>query len=474
MQKGGHIMNETKKTKKWQEQEALNRFQMIAPLLDEAIDQSKKLQLRKMQAEKYGISIRTLYRYESAYKSNQFEGLKPKGAQERVSKNLPDNFQELLTESIQLKREVPTRSVAQIILILEMEGYVEHGSLKRSTLQRHLYKAGFGKKQMKKYNEARKSSSKRFCKPNRMMLAEADIKFGPKLPIGKGNSMVQTYLSVIIDNHSKLILDSKFYDNQNAEIIEDSYKRAILKHGKMDAAYHDNGGQYTSKQLLNSLSQLGIRVLFAKPYAPQSKGGVEVFNRAVSSFILEAKAQKIKTLDVLNAYWTAWLEEYYHSKSHAGICEYYKSLGTPVPEEGISPRVEWNRDSRALTFLDVEVVGKAFLHQDKRIVDKGACISFRGLKYEVSASLIGATVEIHYDPMKPEILTVYYPGIEPFEANPIRIGSFCDPTPELPECMIPKEPETSRFLEGLMDKHKRNQELKANALSFGSYRKEER
>lgn len=41
---------------------------------------------------------------------------------------------------------------------------MEPGILKRSTLQRHLYDAGFGKKQMKKYTDARASSTKRYCK----------------------------------------------------------------------------------------------------------------------------------------------------------------------------------------------------------------------------------------------------------------------------------------------------------------------
>lgn len=100
------------------------------------------------------------------------------------AQSLPENFEELVSEAIQLKREVPSRSVAQIILILEMEELVPPGILKRSTMQRYLYKSGFGKKQMKKYTDARKSSSKRFCKPHRMMLVESDIKYGLKLPIG--------------------------------------------------------------------------------------------------------------------------------------------------------------------------------------------------------------------------------------------------------------------------------------------------
>nr|WP_275955358.1 hypothetical protein [Mediterraneibacter glycyrrhizinilyticus] len=40
------------------------------------------------------------------------------------------------------------------------------GVLKRSTMERYLYKAGFGVRQMQLYNDAWKSSSKRFCSPS--------------------------------------------------------------------------------------------------------------------------------------------------------------------------------------------------------------------------------------------------------------------------------------------------------------------
>lgn len=86
----------------------------------------------------------------------------------------------------------------------------------------------------------------------------------------------------------------------------------------------------------------------AKPYSPQSKGGVEVFNRFVNAFLAKASAQKIKTLEELNQFWDIWLDEYYHNKPHEGIEEYYKSLHSPVPPGGISPLQEWNRDSHPL------------------------------------------------------------------------------------------------------------------------------
>lgn len=461
------------KTKQWQENQALERFQMISPLLDESLDQAKRIELRKQIAQQHQVSTRSLYRYESYYRENGFSSLKPMNRESHRAQSLPENFDELVNEAIQLKREVPSRSVAQIILILEMEGLVAPGVLKRSTLQRYLYKNGFGKKQMKKYTEARKSSSKRFCKPHRMMLVESDIKYGLKLPIGPNGTKVQTYLVVIIDNHSRYVLEAKWYDHQRESVVEDCYHRAILKHGKMLSCYHDNGKQFISKQLIQSLSKLGIRVLRAKPYAPQSKGGVEVFNRFVNAFLAEASAQKIKSLEELNQFWDIWLEEYYHTKPHEGIEEYYKSLQSPVPSGGISPLQEWNRDSKPLVFLDASVVGNAFLHHETREVDKGGCIRVAGQMYETSTALIGAKVEISYDPLKPEIITVSYEGIKPFLARPLQIGEYCDPKPEIPISMLPVEPESSRFLEGLKRSREKSLQMQANALSFSNYGKED-
>ena len=240
---------------------SLSRFQLIAPLLQEDLDDAKRLQLRKQIAQDNDISVRSIYRYEKAYREGQFAGLKPATREKRRSQKLPENFDLLLEQAIQLRKEVPERSVAQIICILELEGYAAPGVLKRSTLGRHLYRAGYGREQMQIYRDARESSSKRFCKPHRMMLIQGDIKYGPKLPIGKNGARVQTYLSSAMDDHSRLLLASRFYDNQEEAIVEDTFHQAILRYGKFDACYFDNGSQYIARQVKLSLSKLGIRVL---------------------------------------------------------------------------------------------------------------------------------------------------------------------------------------------------------------------
>ena len=58
----------TNRTKQWQEQEALSRFQLIAPLLQEDLDDAKRLQLRKQIAQDNDISVRSIYRPSTAMK----------------------------------------------------------------------------------------------------------------------------------------------------------------------------------------------------------------------------------------------------------------------------------------------------------------------------------------------------------------------------------------------------------------------
>lgn len=77
-------------------------------------------------------------------------------------------------------------------------------------------------------------------------------------PLEKNGAMVQTYLSSAIDDHSRYVLHSRFYDNQEESIVEDTFHKAILKAGKFDACYFDNGSQYIARQLKSSLSRLGI------------------------------------------------------------------------------------------------------------------------------------------------------------------------------------------------------------------------
>lgn len=453
----------------WRENTALNRFQIVQPLLDQALDKAKRIQMRRKIAEDNDISEKTVKRWEDAFFQSGFSGLKPAEKTGGQSSKLPDNFPELLQEAIQLKREVTTRSVNQIIFILEGEGKAEPGVLKRSTLQRYLFNAGLGERQLKMYRQDEQSSAtKRFCKPHRMMLAQADIKYGTGVITMMDGKKKTVYLSSLIDDHSRYILWSEWYEQQVEYCVEDVFRKAILKHGKFDKAYTDNGSQYLSNQLKKSCAMLGISLKRARPRSGKSKGKIEKFHQVVDSFIAEVKLKKPMEIAELNRYWQIFLDEYYHKKPHDGIKEYYKSKGISVPEKGITPEQEWNRDTRALIFFDSKTVGEAFLHHEKRYVDKGGLISYNGRKYEAGAQLIGEQVVIAFDPMDDRTITVYPKDSASFTASPVQIGEYCAREIPVPRA-VAEEPVTSRFLDVLEKKHRESQKKLADAISYSDY-----
>lgn len=462
----------SKEVADWRENTALSRFQIIHPLLDRSLDKAGRIAIRKQVAYDNDISEKTLKRWEDAFFQCGFAGLKPEVRTGGPSSKLPDNFQELLQEAIQLKREVPTRSVSQIIFILEAEGRVQPGVLKRSTLQRYLFNAGLGKKQLKMYSQDEQSTmTRRFCKPHRMMLVQADIKYGVGVIVDMDGKKKTAYLSSIIDDHSRYILWSEWYESQDEYCVEDVFRKAVLSHGKFDQAYTDNGSQYISNQLTKSCAMIGISLKRARVRSGKSKGKIEKFHQVVDTFIAEVKLKTVMEIAELNRLWRIFLDEYYHKKPHDGIKEYYESKGVVITDKGITPEQEWNRDTRSLVFLDSKVVAEAFLHHETRYVDKGGLISYKGRKYEAGAQLIGAKVTIAFDPQDDRTITIYPKDSAPFTAVPVRMGEYCAREIPVPAAVAQK-PVTSRFLDALEKRHKESQKKLTDAISYSDYGKE--
>ena len=250
------------------EEIAAKRVQMMSPLLAEGLDAG---QIRTLKAEicaQTGISERTLRRYLAQYRTQGFEGLKPGHQRQCQDGAIPA---ELLDQAILLRREVPTRSVAQIIQLLEWEGMAAPGQLKRSTLQGKLTEAGYSTRHLRMYASAG-VAARRFQRRHRNELLQSDIKYGPYLPIGPKGTKKQVYLVVMLDDATRYVLHAAFYPTMDQVIVEDCFRQAIEKYGVPDATFFDNGSQFRSKWMTRTCSKLGIRLLIARPYSPEAKG----------------------------------------------------------------------------------------------------------------------------------------------------------------------------------------------------------
>ncbi len=250
------------------EDTAAVRVQWLAPLLAPGLDAARKRVLMAEVCAQTGLSERTVRRYLARYQESGFSGLKPKGKGTSSRSAIPES---LLEQAIVLRREVPGRSVAGIIQILEWEGKAQPGEIKRSTLQERLTALGYSSRHMRMVTQTG-VAARRFAHPHRNQLWMSDIKYGPHLPIGPRGSQQQVYLVAMIDDATRLILHAEFYLTLDQVIVEDCFRQAVHKYGAPDAAFFDNGRQYRTKWMMRTCSKLGIRLLYAKPYAAESKG----------------------------------------------------------------------------------------------------------------------------------------------------------------------------------------------------------
>jgi len=433
------------------EETAENRFKIISPVLlaeeEKFFDKTRIMQAKKNACEQHGISMRTLERWLNAHKQYGFSGLKPVQRVYRGPNAIPD---ELIEEAILLRREVPTRSVDQIIEILELEGKAPAGFIKRTTLQDKLAAKGYSSRQMRLYHQTG-VAARRFNRLDRHDLWHSDIKYGPYLTI-RGEKK-QIYLLSFLDDATRYVVHAEFYDTLEKIIVEDCFRKAIIKEGLPRRLFFDNGSQYRTRWMERACAKLDIKLIFAKPYSPESTGKIERFNRTVDSFLAEAAAKKLTTIDGYNQYLGIWLQECYHSKMHGGLKD--------------TPENKYKTSKVPLRFLSPEVIADAFLHCETRKVDKSGCICFNTRSYEVGLPLIGQTVEVIFDPADITTLTVEHkPTGFTRQVKERIIGPYSGKRPKLPASMLPQPPETSRLLDAKQTQYQRNQDAIRRAIRY--------
>ena len=434
------------------EEIAVNRHKIISPVLmalDEKTDAAKVVQLKKDVCSQNGISERTLRRWLAGYRQNGFEGLKPMPKNENFNPVIPE---ELVEEAVLLRREVPSRSVPQIIEILEMEGRAEPGFLKRTTLQDHLMRKGYSARQMKMYQSGG-MAARRFVRRERNDMWHSDIKYGPYINARCGKK--QVFLVSFLDDATRYVVHAEFYDNIEQTVVEDCFRKAILKEGLPQRVYFDNGKQYRTKWMERACAMMEIKLLFAKPYSPESTGKVERFNRTVDSFLDEIALKNCKSLEEFNQYFNVWLQECYHSRRHGGL------------KDGDTPETAYKNSKAPLRFIPAESVALAFMRFETRKVDKAGCVSFGGKKYEASVTLAGKLVNVLYDPADISFITVEDPiSRVSMQVKELEIGVHTGPRPRLPKGMTTALPLTSRLLDEKEKRYREHQENVRRAISF--------
>src|SRR3989339_2197174 len=115
---------------------------------------------------------------------------------------------------------------------------------------------GYSTRQMKIYSSDKTLAARRYQNPHRNMCWQSDIKYTTHID-GK-----PTYMVSFIDDCTRLILHSEIYPVMDQKIVQDCFRKALIKYGAPGSVYFDNGKQYRTKWMQRACGKLNIRLLY--------------------------------------------------------------------------------------------------------------------------------------------------------------------------------------------------------------------
>ena len=290
---------------KMRQEIALHRWAVIAEAANTRLTSSERGSVvRAIAARQHAhpdgmvrrYSRGTVDRWLRAWRAGGVDGLRPSS---RSDTGKVRAMPELFGEAAALRLELPGRSAAQIASIL----YHRHGvRVAERTIRGQLRRAGLHRAALKAAPRAwGRYEAER---PNERWVT--DVLVGPWVPYPKRDGSARARLFLIVDDHSRLLVDGRFYDRENARICQELLRRAITRRGIPDILYADNGAPFANAWLARTCAVLGIRLVHSKPYSPQGRGKQERANRYIrEAFLAEAVHQGIESLDQLNDWFAA-------------------------------------------------------------------------------------------------------------------------------------------------------------------------
>ena len=410
----------------------LFRYQLICPALDEGLSSKQRGKLvREIAAathtDPFGnqiqVSRETLDRWIRRYRAGGFEALVP--APRRLAARTDAQVLELAAS---LKRENPTRTVAQVARIL---GTATGWAPSESTLLRHFHRlelmgpdAGEAPAVFGRFEAA---------DPNELWVGDA--LHGPRVGDRK------TYLFAFLDDHSRLAVGYRFGFAEDTVRLAAALRPALAARGVPGGIYVDNGSAFVDAWLLRACAKLGVRLVHSQPGRPQGRGKIERWFRSVrQQFLVEvtdttsedlaaAGVDDATALLELNRLFMAWVQTEYHRRVHT--------------ETGQAPlarwQAGWDRLGRTPAMPSADELTEAFLWSEYRVVTKTATVSLHTNTYQVDPALVGRRVELVFCPFDLETIEVRYHDKSYGKALPHTISRHTHPKakPETPEPEAP-------------------------------------
>jgi putative transposase len=254
----------------------------------------------------------TFKRWLRQYRKHGLEGLKEKIRSDKGTyRKLPSHLLDTIIAFIQ---EVGAESVSDLYRKLLMEKHItletlSYESLRQLVLKHHLLSP-------EKNIKPRKKFEKEFINELWMI----DFKQGKS--IRQGNRLHRAYLCAIIDDASRLLVGYEWGLNEDTTLFARTFKKAVAIYGVPQILYSDQAKVFRSHYIMALCARLGISLLNAEPYSPESKGKIERFNRTIQQMFYPM-VNDFQAIDCqkLNQLFDTFVQEIYHKKVHTSLNE---------------------------------------------------------------------------------------------------------------------------------------------------------
>lgn len=356
------------------------------------------------------VAERTVRTWLSKYDLHGFEGLYNLARCDKgCSHAIPD---EILDTAEQLRREIPQRSIKDILCLLAESFPLQE--ISPSTLNYHLNLRGA----RREYLKPDRGSFQRFSKEFINQLWQADTTGGLWIPDPNfPGRYKELRLITFIDDASRLCVHAELYLDERLPSLVDAFRKALLTRGVPEQIYTDNAKIFRSHGFEQMCAQLGVELFHSEKYRPEGRGKIERHIGTVKhGFFKEARHAALKGKDEANKFLLAWLSDRYQNSEHKELKQTPIARWKIDEEKGIPIAVTPERLRHAL-----------MLKEERRVNTRTACITLNNRLYQASRDLAGKTVEVRWDPCrKPDQVEIWTDGKLIGEAKEMQIRTDID------------------------------------------------
>eukprot|EP00873_Tetraselmis_striata_P022924 jgi/Tetstr1/443188/TSEL_031228.t1 len=188
------------------------------------------------------------------------------------------------------------------------------------------------------------------------------------------------------------------FKGRQTRTVQEQLERCFARHGLPEAFLVDNGSPWGSSHkesrwtpLRVWLAHLGVEVIYARPFHPQTKGKNERFNRTLGEEVLALRSYR--DISALQQAFDRWRTVYNHHRPH-------EALGQAIPASRYRPsQRRWPETIPAVSYAPDAIT---------RLVPRTkAQISYRGKLWSVPKAFKGHRLAIR-PTSNHDILGIYF------------------------------------------------------------------